>query len=121
VTPETTFRGVFLTSNDPEATARFYRDVAGLALEAVGSEESYVYWKMDDGRIQLATHDAKAFADHSYPPRPDSNLTHLYFHIDDQNRFLDRLRALGVTEEHRDDVVVTVRDPDGRRALFGTA
>ena len=32
------FRGVFLTSERPDMTARFYEQVAGLALEKVGNE-----------------------------------------------------------------------------------
>jgi hypothetical protein len=118
---DTRFRGVFLTSNDPRAAAAFYRDVARLPLEAVGSEDAYTYWKLDDGRVQLAIHDAKAFADYAYPSVAESNTTHLYFQIEQQNEFLQHLATLGVKPESRDEVVVTVRDPDGRRVLFGTA
>lgn len=39
---QTAFRGVFLTSRNPEATAKFYRDVAYLPLETVGEPDSYV-------------------------------------------------------------------------------
>ena len=113
-------RGIFLTSEHPEDTARFYREIAGLELEHVGSE-SYRYWKVDDGRLQLAIHDAKAFATYAFPPRADSNLTHLYFHIDDRAAFLERLRERGVDPHAVDDVVVTLADPDGRMVMFGTA
>lgn len=41
-------RGIFLTSEDPAAAARFYQDVAKLKLEKVGSEGGYVYWKIDE-------------------------------------------------------------------------
>jgi hypothetical protein len=34
---------------------------------------------------------------------------------------VSHLDALGIVPEHRNDVVVTVRDPDGRRVLFGAA
>ena len=30
------FRGVFLTSRNPQASAAFYRDVAGLPLDEIG-------------------------------------------------------------------------------------
>lgn len=43
------FRGVFLTSAQPEVTARFYRDVARVAMEEVGTADTYRYWKCDDG------------------------------------------------------------------------
>jgi hypothetical protein len=114
-------RGVFLTSDQPERTARFYRDVAELPLEEVESSGDYVYWKLDDGRVQLAVHDAQRFADYAYPPLAASNLTHLYFRIPEQGAFLERLRALGLSPRAVDDVVVTVGDPDGRHVMFGTA
>jgi len=42
-------RGVFLTSEQPADTARFYREVAGLPMEQVGESGGYVYWRLDDG------------------------------------------------------------------------
>lgn len=82
------FRGVFLTSNHPEATATFHRAVAGIPLETVIAGE-YTYWRVDRDGMQLAIHDAQAFAEYAYPPEPGSNLTHLYFTIDDRGAFLD--------------------------------
>ena len=114
------FRGVFLTSEKPAVAASFYEQVAGLSLERVG-EPGYVYWRMDADGVQIAIHDAKAFADYTHPANPGSNLTHLYFKIADQAAFLNHLRQLGVTPVAQDDVVVTVMDPDGRRVMFGTA
>jgi catechol 2,3-dioxygenase-like lactoylglutathione lyase family enzyme len=116
----TVFRGVFLTSDAPEATAEFYRDIAGLDLEAV-TEGDYTYWRVDRDGVQLAIHDAEAFADYAHPPEPDSNLTHLYFRIDDRDAFLARLRGRSAEVVAVDDVVVTVRDPDGRKVMFGVA
>ncbi|RII15062.1 Glyoxalase-like domain protein [Streptomyces sp. YIM 130001] len=118
---ETTFRGVFLTSRNPEATAGFYRDVALLPIETVGDPGSYVYWRLDRGGMQVAIHDSAAFADYAHPPVPDSNLTHLYFRIDDREAFLAHLDGLGITPLAADDVVITVADPDGRKVMFGTA
>src|SRR5262245_34346386 len=74
-------RSVFLTSEHPARTTQFYRDVAGLAFEEVGSAGGYLYWKVDDGQMQIAIHGAKDFADDSFPCVPTSNLTHLYFQI----------------------------------------
>jgi hypothetical protein len=113
-------RGVFLTSRYPELTAAFYRDVARLPLEATG-EPGQIYWLLDRDGIQVAIHDAEAFADYASPPNPDSNLTHLYFTIDDRDTFISHLDELGVAPLAADDVVVTVIDPDGRKVLFGTA
>lgn len=117
---ESTFRGVFLTCTDTEATAAFYRDVAGVGLESAGSEE-YTYYVIDVEGIQIALHDAQAFAEYSHPPVPGSNLTHLYFRIPNQQAFLDHLKATGTPLVDVDDVVITVEDPDGRKVMFGTA
>jgi hypothetical protein len=115
------FRGVFLTSDKPEATAKFYEQVAALPLETVGTPGDYIYWRLDRDGIQLAIHDAKAFADYAYPPCSGANLTHLYFKIADQSAFLVHLQSLELQPLSVDDVVVTVTDPDGRRVMFGTA
>jgi hypothetical protein len=114
-------RGIFLTSEEPEVTAKFYRNVASLELEQVGSAGGYVYWKTDSNGLQLAIHDARQFAKYTYPARPDSNLTHLYFKIDNRDEFLNHLRMLGIAPYANDDVVITVADPDGRKVMFGTA
>lgn len=114
-------RGIFLTSDEPEATARFYRDVAGVDLEQVGSAESYRYWKLDRQGMQLAIHDARLFAAYTHPVCAASNVTHLYFKIEAQADFLEHLQRLGITPQAVDDVVVTVVDPDCRMVMFGTA
>ena len=79
------------------------------------------YWRLDRDGMQLAIHDAEGFADYAIPPNPASNLTHLYFTIDDREAFLAHLRARGITPVKVDEVVVTVEDPDGRNVTFGTA
>ena len=115
------FRGVFLTSEHPDVTARFYEQVAGLALEKVGNEGQYTYWRIDADGVQLAIHDAAAFSGYTYPALATSNLTHLYFKIADQAAFLRHLEQLAIIPTARDDIVVTVTDPDGRKVMFGTA
>lgn len=112
--------GVFLTSASPDETAHFYREVAGLPMEAVDSG-GYVYWRVDLDGVQLAVHDAGAFADYSYPPLAQSNLTHLYFRIESHAGFLAALERQGILPHAVDDVTVTVVDPDGRKVMFGTA
>jgi len=116
-----TFRGVFLTSDNPQETARFYRVVAGLPLEQVGDPNTYVYWILSQNGMELAIHDSAAFAEYTDPPLRGSNTTHLYFQIDDYDTFLVRLRSIGITPVDADDVVITVEDPDGRKVMFGTA
>lgn len=115
-----TFRGVFLTSQNPAATAEFYRTVARLPLETVTAGE-YTYWRLDRDGMQIAIHDAASFAAYAYPPHPDSNLTQLYFKIDDRDAFVAHLNDLGIDPVAADDVVITVTDPDGRQVMFGTA
>lgn len=118
---KSTFRGVFLTSEDPACTARFYQDIARLELEVVGREGAYQYWKIDRDGVQLAVHDAKAFAEYTFPVCAESNVTHLYFKIHSIAEFLAHLTAHGIEPCCSDDVVVTVQDPDGRKVMFGTA
>ena len=117
---ESTFRGVFLTCTDAEATAAFYRKIAGLPLTTEGDEE-YSYFVVEAGGVQLALHSAEAFADYAFPPVAESNLTHLYFRIPDQAEFLERIKNADTPLVAVDDVVVTVEDPDGRKVMFGTA
>ncbi|MDN6748177.1 MAG: VOC family protein, partial [Brevibacterium sp.] len=105
---------------DAEATADFYRDVAGVPVEPVGSDD-YTYWMLDLNGVQIALHDAKAFADYSFPPNPESNLTHLYFRIPDLQAFLNHVQDVSAPLIDVDDVVATVEDPDGRKVMFGTA
>ncbi len=118
---DTLFRGVFLTSEKPEATARFYEQVALLTLETVGRSARCISWRVDRGGMQLAIHDAKAFADYAYPPLAVSNVTHRYFKIEYQKAFLTHLERLQIQPLAVDDVTVTVSDPDGRKVIFGTA
>lgn len=118
---QTTLRGIFLTSESPERTAKFYREVAGLELEQIGTGTGYSYWRIDRGGLQLAIHGAREFSGYTFPANADSNLSHLYFQIVDQVAFLGHLRKLGLKPFAVDDVVVTVQDPDGRKVLFGTA
>ena len=117
---ESTFRGVFLTCTDAEATAAFYREVADLPIEVAGDDD-YTYFVADVDGVQIAFHGAEAFADYSFPPVAESNLTHLYFRIPDQAEFLERIRDAGTPLIAVDEVVVTVEDPDGRKVMFGTA
>ncbi|MFN8048462.1 MAG: VOC family protein [Ancrocorticia sp.] len=116
----TTFRGIFLTSDNPSAIVSFYREIAEFPLEEVDAG-GYTYWRLDRDGVQVAIHDAAAFAEYASPPLAGSNLTHLYFHIDDYEDFVARLGELGIEPEAIDDVVVTVADPDGRKVMFGTA
>ena len=110
-----------MTSQNPSDTARFYQEVAGLQVAACGNEGQYTYWKVETNGIQFAIHDAESFATYSHPSRPESNVTHLYFKIDDQPQFLAHLKAVGISPSEVDEVVVTIVDPDGRMVMFGTA
>ncbi len=114
-------RSLFLTSRNPAVTADFYQQVAELDLEAVEAGGQYKYWRIDRHGLQIAIHDAPAFADYADPPFAASNLTHLYFEIEDIQAFLEKLRQLGISPHSIEAEVITVTDPDGRKVLFGTA
>jgi len=117
---QVTLRSIFLTSDTPAELAEFYKRIACLPLETVGQPGEYLYWRLEQNGVQLAIHDAQAFAAYCHPPRPNSNLTHLYFHIDDQAAFLAHLDTHGLKPLSFDEFTVTVADPDGRKLLFGT-
>jgi hypothetical protein len=76
---------------------------------------------MDHDGVQLAIHASDAFSSYTHPPLTGSNLTHLYFKIDDQAAFLSHLNRLQLIPFAVDGVVITVDDPDGRKVMFGTA
>src|SRR5699024_4583444 len=69
-----TFRGVSPTCSVAEATAASCRDIAGLPRAATGDEDYSYSAAVVDG-VQLAHHGAEAFADSSFPPVAESNLT----------------------------------------------
>ena len=117
---QTALRGIFLTCGNAAKTARFYREIACLELEQIG-DETDGYWKVDREGMQLTIHGAREFANYAYPPNMGSNLSHLYFKIENQAAFLGHLEKCMVKPYSTDDVVVTVEDPDGRKVMFGTA
>lgn len=117
----TQFRGVFLTSNSPSETARFYEMVAELPLEKIETDSGYSYWRVDTNDVQLAIHDASSFANYTHPVVSSSNLTHLYFRVEDVPTFMRHLETLSLSPYAVDNIVVTVTDPDGRKVMFGTA
>ena len=112
--------GIFLTSENPEAVARFYREVACLPIEEI-RHESYVYWKADQNGLHIAIHDAGKFSNYTYPANTQSNLTHLYFKIANSEEFLSHLEKMNIKPYCQDEVVITVLDPDGRKVMFGIA
>lgn len=113
------FRGVFLTSDNPSATAKFYAEIAGVKFEEVSSS-NYTYWKYNEGDMQIAIHDAKSFADYAHPANSESNLTHLYFKLENKDDFLRHLEIFNLSPHIVDEFNVIVLDPDGRKVLFGT-
>ena len=68
-----------------------------------------------------ATDDQRRCHDLFRPSLAGSNLTHLYFKVEDQKAFLAHLKSLHIQPMSVDDVVVTIIDPDGRKVMFGTA
>jgi hypothetical protein len=71
--------------------------------------------------VQFAIHASEGFSTYTNPPLTGSNLTHLYFKIEDHPAFLNHIDRMRLTPFAVDEVVITVEDPDGRKVMFGTA
>jgi predicted enzyme related to lactoylglutathione lyase len=123
---QVTFGGlqaILITSENPEKTVNFYRDVAGLHIE----EEKHGgphHWAAETNGVHFAIHNAKGFSDGTFPANRASNLTHMYFNVSNMADFLTHLQKLGIEKvKEVEDLgfieIVEVRDPDGRVVQFG--
>jgi hypothetical protein len=111
----------FLNGRRPGSNCTVLCRGCALKLEQVGEDGGYRYWKLDDGDFQIAIHDAKSFSAYTYPAFNESNVTHLYFNIESQAAFINRLNGMSIEPYTANDVVITVVDPDGRKVTFATA
>lgn len=117
--------GTLLTSRNPNRTAKFYLNIAGLKLQKIRHGDTPEHWEGHSQGIHFAIHNAKFFAKYTYPAVTKSNLTHLYFSISDVKQFNERLRKHKLRlfcppESVAGETVMTVQDPDGRKVMFGT-
>lgn len=106
--------GVFVTSKDPKALARWYRDVLGLPLEPWGG----AILRYDaPGHPPMALWNA--MPENSAEIAPSRRDVMLNFAVDDLDAFVKRLEARGVTilkrEEDGTGKFAWLLDPDGRK------
>ncbi len=117
-------KSVVLTSDSPERTAEFYREVLDIPLELEQHRGTQRHWACQLGSFHFAIHDRKGFwletaAQHRDPPG-----TIVSFTVDDLDRLLARLTERGVEVIARSEIgpmsFVALRDPDGRHVCCGT-
>jgi catechol 2,3-dioxygenase-like lactoylglutathione lyase family enzyme len=116
-------KSVVLTSDAPDTTAAFYRDILGLPLETEQHRGTVRHWACQLGSIHFAIHDRKGFW-LEWAPVEGPPPTVVSFTIVDLDAFLDHLRAQGAPVVARNRIgpmeFVALRDPDGRTVCCGT-
>jgi hypothetical protein len=75
------------------------------------------HWACSTNGAHFAIHDAKDFSEHTHPANLKSNVSHLFFTIEDMNEFLSHIKNLGIElmwpiEDVGPMKMATVRDPD---------
>ena len=109
--------GVFVTSKDPKALAKWYRDVLGINLESWGG----AILRYDaPGHPPMALWNAMPENDDEIAPSHRDFM--INFAVDDLDAFVARLQAKGVTilkrEEDQTGKFATILDPDGTKLEF---
>jgi predicted enzyme related to lactoylglutathione lyase len=117
------FKSIVLTSDTPDVTAAFYRNVVGLPLEEERHRGTTRHWACQVGSLHFAIHERKSF----WLPTlssADSPAIVVSFTTDDLDAVLASLSSGGVEVVARTNIgpmsFVAVRDPDGRHICFGT-
>jgi catechol 2,3-dioxygenase-like lactoylglutathione lyase family enzyme len=117
------FKSIVLTSDTPDATAAFYRDVVGLPLEEERHRGTARHWACQVGSLHFAIHERQTF----WLPTlatSDAPGTVVSFTTDNLDAVLERLASRSVEVVARTKIgpmsLVAVRDPDGRHLCFGT-
>jgi catechol 2,3-dioxygenase-like lactoylglutathione lyase family enzyme len=109
--------GVFVTSKDPKALAKWYKDVLGIALESWGG----AIMRYDaPGHPPMALWNA--MPEHSDEIAPSHREFMINFAVDDLDAFVAHLKAKGVTILKREDdqtgKFASILDPDGTKIEF---
>jgi catechol 2,3-dioxygenase-like lactoylglutathione lyase family enzyme len=109
--------GVFVTSKDPKALAKWYKEVLGINLEAWGG----AILRYDaPGHPPMALWNA--MRENSGEIVPSHRDFMLNFAVDDLDAFVARLQAKGVTilkrEEDQTGKFASILDPDGTKIEF---
>ena len=106
--------GVFVTSKDPKALAKWYRDVLGISLESWGG----AILRYDaPGHPPMALWNA--MPGNSEEIAPSHREFMINFAVDDLDAFVTRLKGRGVTVLKRQDdetgKFASILDPDGTK------
>jgi predicted enzyme related to lactoylglutathione lyase len=109
--------GVFVTSKDPKALAKWYKDVLGITLESWGG----AILRYDaPGHPPMALWNA--MPEHSDEIAPSHREFMINFAVDDLDAFIARLKSKGVTilkrEEDQTGKFASIVDPDGTKIEF---
>jgi predicted enzyme related to lactoylglutathione lyase len=107
--------GIFVASHDPEALAKWYRDVLGIALESWGG--AVLRYDASGHPPVLVWRAMREKSDYLAPSSRDFMID---FAVDDLDAFTARLKAKGVAILKRDDSDASGRfawivDPDGTK------
>jgi catechol 2,3-dioxygenase-like lactoylglutathione lyase family enzyme len=116
-------KSVVLTSDTPDATAAFYRDVLNLPLESERHRGTVRHWACQLGSLHFAIHERASFWLPS-TTAADPPGTVVSFTVEDLDAFREHLRErnVAVVAETRIGPMkfVALRDPDGRHVCCGT-
>jgi catechol 2,3-dioxygenase-like lactoylglutathione lyase family enzyme len=118
-------KSIVLTSDQPEALARFYRETLELPLEREQHRGTTAHWAGQFGALHLAIHERATFWLPTAAPAPDAAAaTVVTFTVEDLDALVARLGGLRVEVVARTKIgpmsFVAFRDPDGRYVCCGT-
>ena len=106
--------GVFVTSKDPKALAKWYRDVLGINLESWGGA---ILPYDAPGHPPIALWNA--MSENSDEIAPSHREFMINFAVDDLDAFITRLKAKGVTiikrQADQTGKFASILDPDGTK------
>jgi catechol 2,3-dioxygenase-like lactoylglutathione lyase family enzyme len=116
------FKSIVLTSQNPDKTAAFYRDLFGIPLEEEQHRGTDRHFACRVGDLHFAIHPREGFW------LPTSSAaeagTIVSFNVEDLDALVSHLAARGVEITARNTIgpmsFIAVRDPDGRHVCCGT-
>jgi catechol 2,3-dioxygenase-like lactoylglutathione lyase family enzyme len=113
-------KSINLTSDQPEVTARFYREVLELPIELERHRGTEPHWAGQVGTQHFAVHPRAGF----WLPSAAGGDTFVSFTAAAVEPFEARFAELGVPVVARNRIgpmsFIAVRDPDGRHVCIGT-
>jgi catechol 2,3-dioxygenase-like lactoylglutathione lyase family enzyme len=116
------FKSIVLTSNTPDATAAFYRDVLGLPLAEERHRGTVRHHACAVGSLHFAIHERETFWLPSAGGEPLSTV--VSFTVEDLDAVTARFASREIPIAARTKIgpmsFLAVRDPDGRNVCFGT-